>query len=127
MLFIFKGTFMNLLIKQYDKFITYPDVDIGAGTKEQVFELVDHIFDEYNPYFLREYCSSRISTDDAATVAFTNPSVCNDYFESTPMRPELIMNHMSAKQLAYHLTFTEPAKATEVLDELLYYRNHRRI
>lgn len=118
---------MNPLIKQYDEFMAYPDVDIGPGTKEKVFELVDHIFDEYNPHFIHEYCSSRISADDAANVAFANPSVCDDYFESTPMEPELIMNHMFAKQLAYYLTFTEPAKATELLDELLYYRNHGRI
>ena len=118
---------MNPLIKQYDEFMAYPDVDIGTGTKEQVFELVDHIFDEYNHYFLHEYCSSRISADDAATVAFTNPSVCDDYFESHPIDPELITNHLSIKELAYHLAFTEPSKATELLDELLYYRNHGRI
>ena len=118
---------MNPLINQYDEFMAYPDADTGTGTKEQVFELVDHIFDEYDSYLVHEYCSSRIHADDAANVAFANPSVCDDYFESTPMEPELIMNHMSAKQLAYHLTFTEPAKATELLDELLYYRNHGRI
>lgn len=112
---------MNPLIKQYDKLIA------DTGTKEQVFELIDHIFDEHNPYFVHEYCSERISADDAADVAFANPSVCDDYFEATPMEPEFIMNHMSPKQLAYHLTFTEPAKATELLDELLYYHKNGRI
>lgn len=112
---------MNPLIKQYDEFMAY------TGTKEQVFELVDHIFDEYDPYFMHEYCSNRISADDAADVAFANPSVCDNYFESNPMEPELIINHMPPKQLAYHLTFTEPSKATELLDELLYYRKNGRI
>ena len=112
---------MNPLIKQYEEHMTYSD------TKEQVFELIDHIFDEYNPYFVHEYCSERISADDAADVAFANPSVCDNYFEANPMEPEFIMNNMPSKQLAYHLTFTEPAKATELLDELLYYRTHGRI
>ena len=96
-------------------------------TDEDLINLVDYILTKVPTSTRDQYFMDSIGSDSAANVAFANPSVCDEYFEQTPMEPELIMNHMAAKQLAYHLTFTEPAKATELLDELLYYRNQGRI
>lgn len=112
---------MNKAINSFDMEL------VDECTSEEVYELVDHIFGLHGTTWVDEYCRTRIPINTAAEVAFANPSVCDDYFESTTMEPELIMNHMSPKRLAYHLTFTESAKATELLDELLYYRNHGRI
>ena len=97
------------------------------ATDNEVFDLVRYILMEQRLGCLQDFCSQHISANNAADVAFTNPSICDDYFKSNPMEPELIMKHMSPKQLAYHLTFIEPSQATELLEELLYYRNHGRI
>ena len=98
-----------------------------AHTDDDLIELVDYVLEQVDPIAKEQYFMDSIGLANAADVAFANPSVCDDYFEANPMEPELIMNHMPSKQLAYHLTFTEPAKATELLDELLYYRTHGRI
>ena len=113
---------MDYLTQTIDEFL-----DDLSTTDSKVFDLVSYILTEYRPGFLQEFCIEHMTTDNAADIAFANPSVCDDYFESNPMEPELIMKHMSPKQLAYHLTFTEPTKATELLDELLYYRKNGRI
>ena len=107
---------MNKAINSFDMEL------VDECTSEEVYELVDHILGFHGMTWVDEYCRTRIPTNTAAEVAFASPSVCDDYFEYNPMEPELISNHLSAKQLAHHLAFTEPDKATELLDELLYYR-----
>lgn len=122
MLLTFKGTSMEYLTKTIDEFLDDP-----STTDSKVFDLVSYILTEHRLGILQEFCSKHITVDNAADVAFASPYVCDDYFEINGLEPELIMNHMPPKQLAYHLTFTEPAKATELLDELLYYRKNGRI
>ena len=113
---------MDYLTKTIDEFL-----DDLSTTDSKVFDLVSYILTEYRPGFLQEFCIEHMTTDNAADIAFANPSACEDYFELNGLEPERIVQHLPIKQLAYHLTFTEPAKATELLDELLYYRNHGRI
>ena len=91
-------------------------------TDEDLINLVDYILTKVPTSTRDQYFRDSISLDSAADVAFANESVCEDYFESHPLSPELIMSKLPIKELAYHLTFTEPAKATQLLDELLYYR-----
>ena len=111
---------MNKAINSFDMEL------VDECTSEEVYELLDHILALHHSTFMDQYCRTRISVDTAAEVAFASPSVCDDYFDLKGLEPERIVQHLPIKQLAYHLTFTEPAKATELLDELLYYRNHGR-
>ena len=113
---------MEYLTKTIDEFLDDP-----STTDSKVFDLVIYILTEHRLGILQEFCSKHITVDNAADVAFASPYVCDDYFELNGLEPELIMNHMPPKQLAYYLTFTEPTKATELLEELLYYHNHGRI
>ena len=113
---------MDYLTQTINEFLEDP-----STTDNQVFETAQYILSNAGDHCLSEFCRTSITPSDAADVAFASPSACDDYFEANPMEPEFIMNHVLPKQLAYHLTFTEPAKATELLDELLYYRKNGRI
>ena len=122
MLLTFKGYPMDYLTQTINEFLDHP-----GTTDSKVFDLVQHILTEYRPSFLQEFCTKHITVDNAADVAFASPSACDNYFELNGLEPEFIINHLPVKQLAYHLAFTEPDKATELLDELLYYRKNGRI
>ena len=108
---------MDYLTQTIDEFLDHP-----STTESKVFDLVSYILTEHRLGCLQEFCARHITTYNAADIAFASPSVCNDYFEQNAMAPELIVNHLPTKELAYHLVFTEPTKATELLNELLYYR-----
>jgi len=96
-------------------------------TIEDVYELIDYILNHNGTTCISEYCRTRITSNEATNIAFSDPAACQYYFEANPMEPELIMNHLVPKELAYHLAFTESTKATELLEELMYYRNAGRI
>lgn len=96
-------------------------------TDEDLINLVDYILTKVPTSTRDQYFRDSIFLDSAADVAFANESICEDYFEQHPAPLELIIKHLPAKELAYHLVFTEPTKATELLEELLYYHNHGRI
>ena len=98
-----------------------------AHTDEDLIDLADHVLELVDTNTRAQYYMDSISSANAADVAFANESVCEDYFESHPLEPELILRNLSIKELAYHLAFTEPSKAAALLDELLYYRTHGRI
>lgn len=91
-------------------------------TDEDIINLVDYILTKVPTSTRDQYYMDSIGSANAADVAFANESVCEDYFESHPLSPELVISNLPIKELAYHLTFTEPDKATVLLDELLYYR-----
>lgn len=93
-----------------------------AHTDDDLIELADYVLAHVSPDTRTEYYMDHISQSDAADVAFADESVCEGYFESHPLGSELILRNLPIKELAYHLVFTEPDKATQLLDELLYYR-----
>lgn len=96
-------------------------------TDEDLINLVDYILTKVPTSTRDQYYMDNIGSSDAADVAFANESICEDYFEQHPAPLELIIKHLPDRELAYHLVFTEPTKATELLEELLYYHNHGRI
>ena len=98
-----------------------------AYTDEDLITLVDYVLEQVDPNTKEQYFMDSISSSDAADVAFANESVCEDYFEYHPLGSELVLRNLSIKDLAYHLVFTESDKATQLLNELLYYRTHGRI
>ena len=95
-------------------------------TDEDLINLVDYILTKVPTSTRDQYFMDNIDSDSAADVAFANESVCEDYFEQHPTPLEFI-KYLPTKELAYHLVFTEPTKATGLLEELLYYHNHGRI
>ncbi len=96
-------------------------------TKEQELALLDYMF--INSAYLNqnEYCKQHIDLEDAAIIAATNPkalaywrehaddSVVTDFVID---RPEV---------LAQHLAVSHPHLATQLLDELLYWRDKGRV
>lgn len=95
-----------------------------AHTDEDLVALADYVLAQVNPNVRVNYIMDHISSDDAADVAFADELVCQDYFDTNPLSPELVLRNLPIKELAYHLTFTEPDKATQLLNELLYYRTN---
>ena len=93
-----------------------------AHTDDDLIELVDYVLEQVDPIAKEQYFMDSISSSNAADVAFANESICQDYFETHTLESELIIRNLPIKELAYHLVFTEPDKATQLLDELLYYR-----
>ena len=113
---------MDLLTQTIHEFL-----DDTGTTDHKVFKIVHYILSNAGDHCLAEFCKASITSDDAANIAFASPSACDSYFESKSMSPELIIKHLPIKQLAYHLAFTEPDKATELFNELLYYHTKGRI
>lgn len=93
-----------------------------ASTDDDLIELVDYVLEQVDPNTKEQYFMDSIGSANAADVAFANESICQDYFDINPLSPELALSNLPIKELAYHLVFTEPDKATQLLDELLYYR-----
>ena len=113
---------MDYLTQTINEFLDDP-----STTDSKVFETVQYILSNAGDNCLGEFCRTSITPSDAANIAFASPSACDSYFESKSMSPELIIQHLPIKQLAYHLAFTEPDKATELFNELLYYHTKGRI
>ena len=95
-----------------------------AHTDEDLIAFVDHVLEQVNPDTRTQYYMDSIGSANAADVAFANESVCEDYFETHPLGSELVLRNLPIKELAYHLVFTESDKATQLLNELLYYRTN---
>ena len=93
-------------------------------TDEDLIALVDYVLEQVDPNTKEQYFMDSIGSANAADVAFANESVCQDYFESHQLGSELILRNLPIKELAYHLAFTELEKATQLLNELLYYRTN---
>lgn len=95
-----------------------------AHTDEDLIALADHVLELVDTNTRTQYYMNSISSSDAADVAFANEAICEDYFESHPLGSKLVLRNLPIKELAYHLVFTEPEKATQLLNELLYYRTN---
>lgn len=93
-------------------------------TDENLITLVDYILSRVHSTTRDQFHMERIGSSNAADVAFANESICDDYFESHEVPTSLVLRHLPIKELAYHLTFSEPDKATTLLNELLYYRTN---
>ena len=95
-----------------------------AHTYEDLIALADHVLELVDVNTRAQYYMDSIGSSNAADIAFANESVCEEYFETHPLGSELILRNLPIKELAYHLVFTETDKATQLLNELLYYRTN---
>ena len=93
-------------------------------------EALDIIFDCSN--FLiskQDFAKQHILQEDAEVIALSDKYFISDYVENGNLSIELAATAITAhpEHLAYRLAFSEPTLATQLLDELLYYRTQGRI
>ncbi len=88
-----------------------------------IFECSDFILHREN------YAKQHILPEDAQVIALSDKYFISDYVENGNLSMELVAKAFAAhpEQLAYHLTFSESILATQLLEELLYYRTQGRI
>ena len=104
--------------------------DTTSVTHEDEQEALDIIF-ECSDFILHreDYAKQHILPEDAQAIALSDKYFVSDYVENGNLSIELatlaITDHL--EHLAYHLAYSEPTLATQLLDELLYYRTQGRI
>lgn len=93
-------------------------------------EALDIIF-ECSDFILHreDYAKQHILPEDAQVIALSDKYFISDYVENTGLSMELVATAITAhpEYLAHHLAYSEPILATQLLDELLYYRTQGRI
>lgn len=93
-------------------------------------EALDIIF-ECSDFILHreDYAKQHILPEDAQVIALSDKYFISDYVENGNLSMELVVTAIAdhPEHLAYHLAHSEPILATQLLDELLYYRTQGRI
>ena len=76
-----------------------------------------------------EFARKHITQEDAEAIALSNKYFISDYVANNSLSMELIASAITEhpEHLAYHLAYSEPTLATQLLEELLYYRAQGRI
>lgn len=76
-----------------------------------------------------QFTRENITQEDAEAIALSNKYFLLDYVANNGLSMELIASAITEhpKYLAYHLAYSEPTLATQLLEELLYYRAQGRI
>ncbi len=76
-----------------------------------------------------EFARKNITQEDAEAIALSNKHFISDYVANNSLSMELIASAITEhpELLAHYLAFSEPTLATQLLDELLYYRAQGRI
>ena len=89
-------------------------------------ELLESIAEAVNCDALSGFAKSHISYEDALQVVQSDDQFYDDFM---PKSEEPIIDAIivAPKDVAYSLVFSHPDTATEILNELLYYRNKGRI
>ena len=114
-------TLQQLINAYYDTIsVSYEDEQQALDT---IFERSDFILSR------QDFARDNISQDAAEAIALSNKYFISDYLENHKPPIEIIASTVIAhpSDLAHHLAVSEPATATELLDELLYWRKQGRI
>ena len=104
--------------------------DTTSVNAEDEQEALDIIFDCSDFILHREdYAKQHILPEDAQVIALSDKYFISDYVENGNLSMELAATAFTAhpEYLAHHLAFSEPTLATQLLEELLYYRTQGRI
>lgn len=104
--------------------------DTTSVTYEDEDETLNIIFDRSNFIIDREeFAREHITQEDAEAIALSNKYFISDYIENGNLSIELTSSALTnnIEQLAYYITFSDPTLATQLLEELLYYRAQGRI
>ena len=104
--------------------------DTTSISYEDEQETLNHIFDCSDFITDREeFARKHIAQEDAEAIALSNKYFLLDYVANNSLSMELIASAITEhpEHLAYHLAYSEPTLATQLLEELLYYRAQGRI
>ena len=105
----------------------YDTTSVNARDEQ---EALDIIF-ECSDFILHreDYAKQHILQEDAEAIALSDKYFISDYVANGNLSMELVATAITdhPEHLAYHLAFSEPTLATQLLDELLYYRTQGRI
>ncbi len=104
--------------------------DTTSVTHDDEDEALNIIFDRSNFIIDREqFARKHITQEDAEAIALSNKYFISDYVENGNLSTELAISALTnnLEQLAHYITFSDPTLATQLLEELLYYRAQGRI
>ena len=76
---------------------------------------------------IEEFSKQNILQCDAEALALADESFVQHCASLVPIDFDSIDEHINPNKYAYHLAYSNPELATQLLDELLYYRNLNRI
>ena len=76
---------------------------------------------------IEEFSKQNILQGDAEALALADESFVQHCASLVPIDFDSIDEHINPNKYAYHLAYSNPELATQLLDELLYYRNLNRI
>ena len=76
---------------------------------------------------IEKFSKQNILQSDVEALALADESFVNHCASLVPVNFDSIDEHIEPDKYAYHLAYSNPELATQLLDELLYYRNLGRI
>ena len=76
---------------------------------------------------IEEFSKQNILQCDVEALALADESFVQHCASLVPIDFDYIDEHIKPDKYAYHLAYSNPELATQLLDELLYYRNLNRI
>ena len=76
---------------------------------------------------IEEFSKQNILQCDAEALALADESFVQHCASLVPIDFDSIDEHINPNKCAYHLAYSNPELATQLLDELIYYRNLNRI
>ena len=76
---------------------------------------------------IEEFSKQNILQCDVEALALADDSFVQHCASLVPIDFDSIDEHIEPDKYAYHLAYSNPELATQLLDELLYYRNLNRI
>lgn len=89
----------------------------------EVNTAIEHLAD----MSIEQFSKQNILQSDVEALALADESFVNHCASLVPVNFDSIDEHIEPDKYAYHLAYSNPELATQLLDELLYYRNLGRI
>ena len=103
-------------IYNYTDYQPWPD-------ESEVNEAIEHLAG----MTIEEFSKHNILQSDVEALALADDSFVQHCASLVPIEYQSIDQHIEPDKYAYHLAYSNPELATQLLDELLYYRNLGRI
>lgn len=103
--------------------------DTTELSEEEALESLNTLFKVSMPLDEKTFARQHITQKDAEAIALTNRGLISNYLKYHKSPIELITPTVAKhpNSLAQHLAVHEPIAATQLLDELLYWRKQGRI
>ena len=104
-------------------------VHTAGSSTEKAYDLLNSLSEVLSTDVIERFVRENISYCDAVDIATSDDSFRADYLELNPLDPLELAEQVTRFpiEVAYHLANTIPAEATQLLEELLYYRKQGRI